>query len=565
MPRPRTGKTHTSIRRELRKNGDTYLYERTTGYDPETKKTKTLSTVLVGVIRAGTTEVVPTRPKRKSKSQSRPVDASRNRLYRDAILDKIGEESGIDKDLVESFGEGDGQKIASIVRYYLATDGASLTRMATWQIENQVPYAHPISADMYGDLRTRIGQDVSGVQSYFLARAKMAQNLDSELLQIAVDSTTFSTYSESLTFARQGFNKDGDGLDTIKVLLVNSTANRQPIAFAIQPGNIPDRTSVLSTVRQLEFLQLVNALFVGDNGFYSQDNVAHLSRNNMDFLLLANSTDSWVKKAIEDSRDELKLMSHNCDFEDDLFGMTIPCTRSFGTSKNMDENVTPQVFAHIFYKESLAVEQKNAHRAHLKELKRQIEGGEEVFTRAAQAKIDKCLIVDRSGPTVKITFNEQGIADDQKNLGHFVLVSNKLDQPFVALKGYRRRETVEELIKTSKNTFEMRKPRVRSEPALFGRVFCQFVGLGYHSFFREKIEKIKAQLKIEDPSKTEAQKKLEQNLLAWLDKTSLVGILDWFGCVTRVTATSATQVMDQVSETTKRDRLFLELFGIEPV
>ena len=39
MGRPLTGKTHVGIRRETRSNGDVYVYERVTGYDPKTQKT----------------------------------------------------------------------------------------------------------------------------------------------------------------------------------------------------------------------------------------------------------------------------------------------------------------------------------------------------------------------------------------------------------------------------------------------------------------------------------------------------------------------------------------------
>lgn len=76
MGRPLTGKTHVGIRRETRSNGDVYVYERVTGYDPKTQKTKTLSTRLLGKILAGSTEMIPTRPKRSvpklSRHPSRP-------------------------------------------------------------------------------------------------------------------------------------------------------------------------------------------------------------------------------------------------------------------------------------------------------------------------------------------------------------------------------------------------------------------------------------------------------------------------------------------------------------
>ena len=43
MSRPFTGKTHTGIRHITRPNGDVYVYERVTQYDPQTKKTQTLN------------------------------------------------------------------------------------------------------------------------------------------------------------------------------------------------------------------------------------------------------------------------------------------------------------------------------------------------------------------------------------------------------------------------------------------------------------------------------------------------------------------------------------------
>ena len=48
MGRPLTGKLHTGQRRETRANGDVYVYERVTAYDPKTQKTKTVSTRLLG-------------------------------------------------------------------------------------------------------------------------------------------------------------------------------------------------------------------------------------------------------------------------------------------------------------------------------------------------------------------------------------------------------------------------------------------------------------------------------------------------------------------------------------
>lgn len=124
MGRPLTGKKHVGIRRDTRPNGDVYVYERVTGYDAKTQKTKTISTRLLGKILAGTTEMIPTRPK-KSRSEvvEPPVEAVRTHVGLQTILEWAGKESGIDEDLKTCFEIGNAQKLSSIARYWVATDG----------------------------------------------------------------------------------------------------------------------------------------------------------------------------------------------------------------------------------------------------------------------------------------------------------------------------------------------------------------------------------------------------------------------------------------------------------
>lgn len=64
MSKPVTGKTHVGERRERRPNGDIYIYERVTAMR-EGRRTYTVSQKLQGKIKAGTQEMLPTRPKKR--------------------------------------------------------------------------------------------------------------------------------------------------------------------------------------------------------------------------------------------------------------------------------------------------------------------------------------------------------------------------------------------------------------------------------------------------------------------------------------------------------------------
>lgn len=571
MGRPLTGKTHVGIRRETRSNGDVYVYERVTGYDPKTQKTKTLSTRLLGKILAGSTEMIPTRPKKKrSEVIEAPVQAVRTHVGLQKILEWAGHESGIDADLQRSFEIGDALKLSSIARYWVATDGDTLPRMESWQVMNPLPYGHPITQDVYGKLFASVGRNESGVQSYFQCRG---QRVLSTGLNLALDTTTFSTYSKNQIEARQGFNKDGDGLDTIKLLVLYSVENRQPVAFSKQPGNIPDKISLANALRQLDMLDLASPVIVADNGFYSQDNMTHFAREHTKFLMLANSTDKWVRSEIDAAREELGHFRNVCPFDVDVSGVMRRRQHGFSivrkrTRGNFEagetESFTRRLYVHVFHKPEAAPIQERRLRESLFSLKKDLEDGVEEFRPAAQKQIDSYLTVKRTAKGVKVDFKMDEIEEAKRYWGYFVLVSNEIKDPFDALKAYRSREKIEELFATNKDSFDGRKPRTWYPENLYGRQFAQFVGLGYHCFLAKRILDVKKTLSEKEiEGKTKEELSLEAKLLAWLNQHSLIQILDWFRCVDYVAATGNASASKWTTETTRRDQLFLKMLGVK--
>jgi hypothetical protein len=134
------------------------------------------------------------------------------------ILAHVGNVSGIDDALFASTDEGTALKIMSIARFLVATNGDSLPHIETWQLTHPIPYVDGITEDVYYNLCKSIGIDETFRQSLFYERCRQLGNNP----LIAFDSTTQSTYSENQVDARYGFNKDKDGLKTIKHLILYS-------------------------------------------------------------------------------------------------------------------------------------------------------------------------------------------------------------------------------------------------------------------------------------------------------------------------------------------------------
>ena len=210
MPATASGEIKIRIVHQPQKNGDIYVLERRTLYDPVKKYNKVLSSRIISKIPKGEDIPVPTRPKRShaekvsnSKPVSAAVTASRSTVGMMDIISHIGDASGIDDAVYGNTDTGTAQKILSLARYLLATNGQSLPGILTWQFTHPLPYEDGISEDVYHDLFEQVGRGESLQQSFFLSRC--AGIRDKAVL--AYDSTTISTYSESLPEARYGFNK----------------------------------------------------------------------------------------------------------------------------------------------------------------------------------------------------------------------------------------------------------------------------------------------------------------------------------------------------------------------
>lgn len=503
MPAKASGEIKTRTVHQTQKNGDIYVLERQTQYDPEKKYNIVLSSRIIGKIPKGGKTVVPTRPKRskEEKVSNSPVSdsavsATRKKVGMMDIIDYIGKSSGIDDAVYGSTDQGTAQKILSLARYLLATNGQSFPGITTWQYTHPLPYAYGLSEDVYHDLFERVRRNESLMQSFFASRLSAA---DGTAL-LAYDSTTVSTYSGQIPEARYGFNKAHDGLETVKLLSLYSIDTRQPVAFTKQPGNQPDVITIENTLKQLQALSITQAEIVTDNGYYSERNLAEMLHAHFDFITLVKVTTKWVKKELDQRLDAFRSTGSACPFDTDTHGLTVMMMKEFsrarkyvsrkkGLSEGDTETFRRRLYLHLYFHPLRRAEQDAAFERDIFELKALMEEG-------AVEKVQKYLIVRHYGSKVTVSFNETAIAAKKKHHGYFALVSNCEKDPFECLKKYRHRETIEHFFEAGKQKTDGTRTRVWSSECLMGRMFVQFVALCYYEYLSEQLRQLNDFVKI---------------------------------------------------------------------
>ena len=117
MPAKASCEIKTRTVHQPQKNGDIYVIERKTQYDPIKKYNVVLSSRIIGKIPKGETKIVPTRPKKRSgekvlnSNASEPIiKATRRKVGMMDIIDHIGKDSGIDNAIYSATDRGTAQK-----------------------------------------------------------------------------------------------------------------------------------------------------------------------------------------------------------------------------------------------------------------------------------------------------------------------------------------------------------------------------------------------------------------------------------------------------------------------
>lgn len=577
MPAKPSGEIKTSIVHQTQKNGDIYVLERKTIYDPAKKYNKVLSSKLIGKIPKGEKDPVPTRPKQNKKGKSATnteiVSASRKHVGMMDIIDHIGRVSGIDDAVYASTDVGTAQKIISLARYLLATNGQSLPGIQTWQFNHPLPYEDGITEDIYHNLFVSIGLDENLQQNFFHKRCESLSAEDA----LAYDSSTISTYSENQNEARYGFNKAHDGLKTIKLLTLYSIDNRQPIAFTKQPGNLPDVISVTNAIKQLTALGVNTTEIVTDNGYYSEQNFSELLQAGFDFITLAKTSIKWIRPEIDRQMDKLDDFRTLCPFDHTTHGVTVLLKHNFrktrkytnhktGAEKGTDELFSRRIYLHIYFNQTRQNMDKIALESDLYDLKTLLESGTPIdeLSPAAQEKARKYFTLKKWGDKLTAAANNKAIQDANKYHGYFVLVSNKEKDPFECLRKYRKRETIESFFEAEKQHADGTRARVWSADTLRGRMFVQFVSLCYYEYFSEEIRKLKRLLESETNGGELAKEELKvtKKLAAWVNNTPLYLQLQWFDTVEQVKISSKLRSRRWNTEVTACDALYLEKLGV---
>ena len=447
-------------------NGTTYVYENVSYWDKETKKTKH-KRKSIGHIDPSTGEVVPNRKKgdaaRMRAVASNDADAPKCEITTVGVtrlLDKASEDVGLKRILASVFPE-DWSRIMTCA-YFLVAEGEALCHADKWKSSNRTPFDGSLISQRISELLTRITPTKQ--QEFF--RRWIDHNKQDEYY--AMDITSISSYSEFIEFVRLGYNRDGDDLPQINMLMITGEKSRMPLYYRIIPGSINDVRTLQESIKQMSYIDAGLVHYVMDKGFFSEQNIDALYAAHKRFMMgIPFKRNGFAANLVEKYRDTIRFHKNYCMVGND---------EVYAVTELMDWG-GHRFYVHVYYDSYKAAtdERKFDHTLHC--CYEELMSGNRVKEHSKY--YDQFFIVKETPVRgIKVEFDEDAIAEHKRNrVGWFILAGNDIKDKAKALEIYRSKDAVEKCFDDLKNDLDMKRIRMNTEQTMDGRIFIQFISL----------------------------------------------------------------------------------------
>ena len=465
-----------------KRSGITYAYDTQYYWDKEKKQSRA-KRVCVGKVDPTTGEIVPTRGRAKKgesknsktkvvKPGPKPFAESRHLYYGATyLLEAFSDAIGLTKDLKQCFPDTYDQ-IMSIAFYLILEDNNPLYRFEKWNLTHKHPYGQDITSPRSSELFASITDE----QITKFMRLQAKRRVEDEYW--AYDSSSISSYSETLNQVQWGKNKEDDKLPQINLLLVFGEKSGLPFYYRKLAGNIPDSKTVKHLLEDLDIMGFGKTKFVMDRGFYSESNINGLYKEHVKFLVGVKTSLKFFRKNLDVIYDDIRMFN-NFDESIATYGYTVSTDWDYTQERPYKGDVIKEkrrMYIHYYYSIEKGADDEMAFDKRIAEMYSELKTGELVEShRKSYEKFFEIKETPVRGR--QVSFKEEAIKEARRYLGYFALVTNEKMDAFTALHLYRRKDVVEKAFGNIKDRLNMRRLLSKSERSLDGKLFLEFIAL----------------------------------------------------------------------------------------
>ena len=346
-------------------------------------------------------------------------------------------------------------------------------------------HKHPYGDDIPSQRSSELFQSITEDAKMQFFRLQGKRRVEKEYW--AYDSTSISSYSESLRQVKYGKNKDGEKLPQINLALIFGENSGLPFYYRKLAGNIPDVKTIRELLRELDVLGYEKIKLVMDRGYYSVDNINALYKEHRKFLCSTSAALKFAKDSIREIGTEKDRYEHyNSNLELYVFSRTIAWDyeqeRPYKGDTIHEER---HMYLHLYFNPDKFSDDSKALNRKLDALKAELLSGRRVPEHEKDyRKYFEVKETPKRG--ISLSYKQEAMDSVRERYGFFVLISNEVKDPVIARSLYKMCDVIEKAFWNIKERLNLRRTLISSESSLEGKLFVEFVALIYLSYIKKR-------------------------------------------------------------------------------
>lgn len=361
------------------------------------------------------------------------------------VATQMAEQLGILEDLRAVFGKDNARDLLNLAIYKLDQAG-STSLYEDWLSYNWLPQSKPIGSRRISELLAEVNDN--NMEQYFALRhqrAKKRAKENNSAMTLSFDSTSISTYSETICEAAYGKAKQDPQLKQINLNLLCDHATGDALFASTEEGSVNDKTAlsfVLSRMLAAGY-DLRETILVTDRGYQSIYNTALELKLELKFIQGITTVEDCVKQAF---KRRSKQLSDLIAFSDPDLQMNAFSEKESWSNDTLSGREIKKIDLHLYRNLERAVQEARRLKKNAMELVEMLNENKHVnpdFYRANK----KYVLKHRD----QYALNISALSEAVELSGCFAIRSNCGLNAFEVLRIYRERNIIEQHFNQLKN------------------------------------------------------------------------------------------------------------------
>lgn len=382
-------------------------------------------------------------------------------------------------------------KLLSLAYYIVICSDNCLSNYEEFAECTWLPFQRPLT----GGAISRILQSVqrNEIDTFFKRLNVLNSEADSTDKQKrhywALDSTSITSYAQSISSVDYGHNKDLIAAPQTNVLLIVDQMNGLPLYCRNFDGNVPDVMTIRNTIAELTLLQidLENVVLVTDRGYGSRTNFDDLIRNNIHFIsCLRIGKDSSIANLIDANYTALLDWNNSISYLNQA-AVTVPITWNYDEfpvkNKRAKRSAELKLYIHLYFN-------RDVHNEATQDFQRQLCSLVERYnTNVDTLTEDQRSVVESYTKEVegKKIINMVKVDEHLRYAGVRALISDVVSEALECAVAYAERNQVEYAFNTLKSRLSCNRTLVHSTANWQSKLFLQFLATAISTLVRTRV------------------------------------------------------------------------------